>query len=135
MDLGVIQRWNLTFNGIFNYTDSKITGDSRGGTFATELQIPLNFMDQLGDRVPWTFSFAASGKWMTHDSPTYQGQAKLTIPVPRMPGLEMPISVSFASRSDLLAGKESKVKGRIGFTFDLARLLTAFKNQIPKLGR
>lgn len=135
MDLGVMQRWNLTFNGIFNYTDHKLTGDSRGATFATELQVPLNFINQLGDRVPWTFNFAASGKWMTNDRPTYQGQAKLTIPVPRMPGLEMPISVSFASRTDLLTGKESKVKGRIGFTFDLARLLTAFKNQIPQLGK
>jgi hypothetical protein len=131
MDLGVVQRWNLTFNGMFNYTDNKLTGDSRGGTFATELQIPLNVVDQLTDRVPWTFSFAASGKWMTKEGPRYQGQAKLTLPFPRMPGVELPISVSFASRRESLLGKESRIRGHVGFTFDLARLLTAFKNQIP----
>lgn len=130
MDLGVAKRWNLTFNGMINYTDNKLTSDSRGGTFATELQVPLNVIDQLTDRVPWTFSFAASGNWMTNQQPIYQGQAKLVIPFPQLPGLELPISVSFASRSDLLQGKESKIRGKIGFTFDIARLLTAFKNQL-----
>ncbi|HEV3469155.1 MAG TPA: hypothetical protein VG148_07525, partial [Pyrinomonadaceae bacterium] len=131
MDLGVMDRWNLTFNGKFNYTDNKLTGDSRGGTFGTELLIPLNVVNQLGDRVPWTFSFAASGNWMSKKAPLYQGQAKLVIPFPRMPGVELPISVSFASRSELLVGKESKVRGKIGFTFDVARFLNYFKDQIP----
>lgn len=131
MDLGVLQRWNLTFNGMFNYVDNKLIGDNRGGTFATELQIPLNAVDQLTDRVPWTFSFAASGKWMTKEAPRFQGQAKITLPVPHMPGMELPISVSFANRKETLLGKESKVSGHVGFTFDLARMLAAFKNQLP----
>ncbi|HKP46339.1 MAG TPA: hypothetical protein VJT50_07045, partial [Pyrinomonadaceae bacterium] len=132
MDLGVAQRWNLTFNGLFNYIDNKLSADSRGGTFATELQIPLNAVDQLSDRVPWTFSFAASGKWLTTEGPRYQGQLKLTLPVPHLPGLELPLSVSFANRKEFLAGKESKIRGHIGFTFDLAKLLTAFKNQVTQ---
>ena len=130
MDLGVVKRWNLTFNGMFNYTDNKTEGDSRGGTFSTEIQIPLNVVDQLKDSVPWTFSFGASGTWATKKGPMYQGQAKLTIPFPQLPGVELPISVSFANRSDLLIGKESKIKGKIGFTFDVAKLLAAFKNQL-----
>jgi hypothetical protein len=130
MDIGVLNRWNLTFNGMFNLTDNKPTKNSTGGTFGTELQIPLNGIERVGDRVPWTFSFGASGRWMTGESPRYQGQAKLTIPFPRMPGVELPISVSFANRSELLKGKESKVIGHIGLTFDLAKLLTAFKNQL-----
>lgn len=130
MDLGVMKRWNLTFNGMLNHTNNKLTKNSTGGTFATELQIPLNIVDHLGEHVPWTFSFAASGRWMTKEGPRYQGQAKLTIPFPRMPGVELPFSVSFANRSELLKGKESKVRGHIGFTFDLAKLLTAFKNQL-----
>jgi hypothetical protein len=130
MDLGVLDRWNLTFNGSFNITDNKVGENSSGGSFATELMIPLNVVDSLSDQMPWRLSAAASGKWLTHQGPMYQGQVKLTIPIPRMPGFELPISVSFANRSDLLVGKESKVQGRMGFTFDLARLLTAFKNQL-----
>jgi len=130
MDIGILDRWNLTFNGDFNFIDNKITRNSRGGSFATELLIPLNGMNRVGDTVPWTFNFGASGRWMTKQAPLYQGQAKLTIPMPRMPGVELPISISFASRSELLKGKESRIRGHVGFTFDLARLLTAFKNQL-----
>ncbi len=56
----------------------------------------------------------------------YQGQAKLTIPLPFMPGLEMPISFSFASRTELV--NEADVRGRVGFTFDVSRLLSGLKS-------
>ncbi|HEV2800582.1 MAG TPA: hypothetical protein VGW12_08800 [Pyrinomonadaceae bacterium] len=127
LDLGVAERWNLTFNGAFNYTDNKLADDNRGGRFGTELLIPITAMNRLADRAPATFSFAASGEWKTKVAPMYQGQAKLTIPVPFLPGLQMPISVSFASRSELI--KESDVRGRIGFTFDMARLLSGLRSK------
>ena len=127
LDLGLADRWNLTFNGMFNYTDNKFTDDNRGGRFGTELLIPLTAMNRLADRPPATFSFAASGEWKTKIGPLYQGQAKLTIPVPFLQGLEMPISVSFASRTELV--NESDVRGRIGFTFDMARLLSGLKSK------
>jgi hypothetical protein len=127
LDLGLAERWNLTFNGTFNYTDNKLKGDNRGGKFGTELLIPITAMNRLADRAPATFSFAASGEWKTKFAPMYQGQAKLTIPLPFLQGLEMPISVSFASRSELI--NESDVRGRIGFTFDMARLLSGLKSK------
>jgi hypothetical protein len=127
LDLGLVERWNLTFNGTFNYTDNKLAADNRGGRFGTELLIPITAINRLADRPPATFSFAASGEWKTKVSPMYQGQAKLTIPIPFLPGLEMPISVSFASRTELV--KESDVRGRIGFTFDMARLLSGLRSK------
>lgn len=127
LDLGVAERWNLTFNGTFNFTDNKLARDNRGGEFGTELMIPITAMNRLADRAPATFTFAASGEWKTNVAPMYQGQAKLKIPVPFMPGLEMPISFSFASRTDLV--NESDVRGRIGFTFDVARLLTGLRSR------
>jgi hypothetical protein len=127
LDLGVAERWNLTFNGTFNFTDNKLEEDNRGGEFGTELMIPLTAINRLSDRAPATFTFAASGEWKTSVAPMYQAQAKLKIPVPFLPGLEMPISVSFASRTELI--NESDVRGRIGFTFDVARLLTELRSK------
>ena len=127
LDLGVAERWNLTFNGMFNYTDNKLDEDNRGGKFGTELLIPITALNRLADTAPATFSFAASGEWKTSVAPMYQGQAKLTIPLPFMPGLEMPISFSFASRTELV--NESDVRGRVGFTFDVSRLLSGLKSK------
>jgi hypothetical protein len=91
------------------------------------LLIPITAMNRLADRAPATLSFAASGEWKTEFAPKYQGQAKLNIPIPFLQGLEMPISFSFASRTELV--NESDVRGRIGFTFDMSRLLAGLKSK------
>jgi hypothetical protein len=70
--------------------------------------------------VEWSH-FDAKG--MTSEVPTYTGQLKMSIPIAA--GIDFPVSVSFASRTDLV--KETSVKGRFGFTFDFAKLAAALK--------
>jgi hypothetical protein len=62
---------------------------------------------------------------MTNISPTYEAQAKLTIPI--TDGVDFPISVSYVSRTDLI--KEADVRGKFGFTFDLSKILNSLKNK------
>jgi hypothetical protein len=124
-DLGISGRGNLTFNAAFDYIDNKMAEDIKGGSFATALQYQLT-RDQLEGRLPWLLTFAADGKWMTHLTPTYKAQAKLTIPLAE--GMEIPLSVTVANRTELI--KESNIKGKIGFTFDVSRFADRFKTTL-----
>jgi hypothetical protein len=123
-DYGVYERLNLTVNGTFDYKDSKlIGGDIRGGRVAGEgiFQLTPN-RSSFGDPRPYLLSAAAEAKWMNNSKSTYTGQLKLTIPVPGLTGVNFPISLSVANRSDLL--KEKVVRGKFGFTVDITKLLS-----------
>lgn len=124
-DYGLARRINLALNATFDYGDSKTVGaDTRGGRVAGETHFQLTpdrrVLEGAG---PWLFSVSGEGKWMSNAKPAYTGQLKLTIPV--LDGVDFPVSVTFANRSDLI--KESKVRGRFGFSLDVPRLLKAFK--------
>jgi len=69
-------------------------------------------------------SIEANATGMTGTAPIYKAQAKLTIPF--LPGMELPISVSVANRTEFLQEKE--VKGKFGFTFDISKVLKAFRD-------
>ena len=49
---------------------------------------------------------------------------KLTIPV-KGSGVRMPLSVTFANRTDLI--KEKEIRGNVGITYDLDMLFAKFK--------
>ncbi|MEP6901875.1 MAG: hypothetical protein ABJA66_09000, partial [Actinomycetota bacterium] len=51
-------------------------------------------------------------------------QIKFTIPIADW-GIKLPLSISFANRSELI--KESHVRANFGFTFDLDALFGRFK--------
>jgi hypothetical protein len=51
------------------------------------------------------------------------GQIKFTIPIGDL-GIRLPLSVTFANRTDLI--KESTVRANFGFTFDLDPLFARF---------
>jgi hypothetical protein len=121
-DYGLYNRLNLTLNGTFNYRNSStIGGDTRGGKLAAEARFQLTpDKNILGGTGPFLFSLSSSAEWLTKTKPTYIGQAKFTIPI--YSGINLPISVSFSNNTGLI--KESKVRGRFGFTLDLAKLLS-----------
>ena len=121
-DYGLYQRVNLTINGTFDYQDSRIIGaDTRGGRLAMESNFQLTPEKTIaGPNRPFVFSTAAEAKWLSGAKPTYTGQLKLSIPL--FDGINLPLSISFANRTGLI--KESTIRGRFGFTFDLTKLLT-----------
>lgn len=123
-DYGLHDRVNLTMNGAFNYVDSKIIGgDTRGGTFAGQLQFRLNSQpESLTGKKPFYFYLATNNEWLAGRRPTFMGQAKLTIPI--ADGFDIPLSFVYASQTK--ENNRNIVKGQFAFTFDTARLLRAF---------
>jgi hypothetical protein len=121
-DYGLYQRVNLTINGTFDYLNSRVLGgDTRGGRLAMESNFQLTPEKTIaGPNRPFMFSTAAEAKWLSGAKPNYTAQLKLTIPL--YDGVNLPLSVSFANRTGLI--KESTIRGRFGFTFDLTKLLT-----------
>ena len=124
-DLAFAKRFTFTLNASFNYVDNKLAEDSRGGRFAGELQVQLN-RDNLEGRRPFYLKFAGDGCWMTGMPPLYRAQGKLSIPIAE--GIEIPFSLTYASRTDLV--KEADVRGKVGFTFDIARIAQAFRGAL-----
>lgn len=126
-DWGIENRVNLTLNGAFDYVDSKLVGaDTRGGKVSAQLQFQINgdnLQRLIESRRSAYFYLAAEGKWMTGIDSMIKGQAKLTVPLPG--GIDLPLSVTVANRTELIDEKE--VRGQFGFTFDLSRLVQAFK--------
>jgi hypothetical protein len=125
-DYGVANRINLTANGAFEYKDNKAVGaDLRGARFAAQLQFQLTKEDRLAGRRPFNFFLAADGKWMSGMEWMYRAQTKIVIPI--ADGIDFPISLTFANRTELI--EEEDVRGQFGFTFDLARLVKAFSTR------
>jgi len=120
-DLGFAPRFTFTLNANFDYVDNKFTKDTKGGSAAAELQVQLT-RDKLEGRMPIFLSFSGDGSWMTDVTPSYRAQAKVSIPL--LPGVEIPLSVTYASRTEFI--KEADVRGKFGFTFDVARIAQAF---------
>ena len=124
LDYGALRRVNLSINSSFDYMQCHICPKAkRGGRFAADGQFQLTPESKLSGRAPLVLSFSGEGNWMTQTTPTYKAQAKLTIPV--MNGVNFPISMTYANRTELI--NEADVKGRFGFTFDFAKLAQAFK--------
>ncbi|HWC77708.1 MAG TPA: hypothetical protein VG778_09605 [Blastocatellia bacterium] len=121
LDLGLARRFSLSLNASFNYVDNKLFEDNRGGRVAADLQIQLN-RDNLEGRLPIFLSFAGDGCWMTDVKPLYRAQAKVTIPL--WGGIELPLSVSYANRTEFI--DEDDIRGKFGFTFDVVRIAQAF---------
>jgi hypothetical protein len=123
-DYGLPPKVNLSLNGSFDYKTADMQQSrTRGGRFAAEGQFQLTPEARLSGKQPWLLNVSADGSWMTGSTPTYKTQLKLTIPI--MSGINFPVSVTYANRTDLI--KEADVKGRFGFTFDFAKLMQSFK--------
>ena len=122
-DYGVQPRINLTLNGAFQYLDSRAIGaDVRVASASGQLQFQITPEKVFaGGRNPIYFYLAGEGKWMSGTDATGKVQAKIKIPI--TDGIDLPISFTWANRTELINEKE--VRGQFGFTFDLARLAKA----------
>jgi hypothetical protein len=115
---------SITVNGSFMATKTPAGKSSQGGQFAAAFHLPLRGLSPLAYKDPMLLSIEANGKGMTNATPMFVAQAKLTIPL--MAGVNIPISVSVANRTEFV--KEKEVKGKFGFTFDLSKTLKAFRD-------
>jgi hypothetical protein len=122
LDWGFNPRLNWTGNAGFDFYDAKDFGLNRsGGSAATELQVRIT--EDLKQIQPILFSLSGYGQWLTNVNPTYKIQGKLTIPLGQKTGVSFPISVTYASRTDLI--QEAHTEAKFGFTFDAAKIAAA----------
>ena len=120
---------SITLNGDFIFKDKKVGKDARGGTFAAAVHMPLQGFNPLDYKDPLTLSLSADATAMTGETPMFRAQAKVTIPFGKT-GMEFPISISVANRTEFV--KETEVRGKFGFTFDLSKALKAFQDTFQK---
>jgi hypothetical protein len=138
-ELGFGSRLDLTFNGALTLFNKKPTtpgiGRVRDFQFATQLDVPFGEVG-LGLGKP-VLSFAGRYERLVADATTAAGttlpntrgdigvgQIKLVIPI-KNSGVRIPLSFSFANRTELI--KEKEVRGNFGFTFDLDTIFAKFK--------
>lgn len=124
---------DLTFNASLSFYNKKPTGMNtkrlRDFNISGQLDIPLNGINGEG---VWLLTFAGKYKRLLEDEPIPNTmevikkgdvgvfQAKLVIPIPKT-AFKIPISVSFANRTELI--KEREVRANFGFTFDIDSIL------------
>jgi hypothetical protein len=122
LDWGLHPRVNWTANAGFDLYDAKDFGRNRnGGSASTELQ--LRVTEDIKEVQPVLFSLSGYGQWLSNVNPTYKIQGKLTIPLGQKTGVSLPISVTYASRTDLI--QEAHTEAKFGFTFDAAKIAAA----------
>ena len=122
-DYGVHDRVNLTLNGSYNYKNSSIIGgDVRTGRFAGQLQFQMTPEKSLVGRSPLYLYLGSEANWASGKPSIYKLQGKVKIPIAE--GIDFPISITFANRTDLI--QEKDVRGQFGFTIDTAKLFRAF---------
>ncbi|HKS28113.1 MAG TPA: hypothetical protein VJS44_09850 [Pyrinomonadaceae bacterium] len=136
-ETGLSRGFDLTFNGSLALFDERpATAESRIRDFQFALQLDAQMGEMgmgLGKPV---LSFAGRYERLSEDITSSDGlaipntkgdiavgQLKFTIPI-KNSGIRIPISVSFANRTELL--KEKEVRGNFGFTFDLDTLFARF---------
>lgn len=128
---------SLTANAsltIFNKkpTEGMETRRLRDFQLAGQVDVPLGQVPEIGSVV---LTFSGKYQHLTEDTMIEGlpagakgnigiGQLKLTIPV-KGSGMRIPISVTFANRTELI--KEKEVRGNIGITFDLDSVFAKLK--------
>lgn len=118
----------VTLNGGFKYKNSRLLGgDTRGGTAAGQLQFQVTPENSLISKSPIFLYFSTEANWMSGLKPSYRAQTKVKVPL--TDGIEIPISLTYSNRTDLI--DESDVRGQFGFTIDTAKLLRIFKFKLP----
>ena len=122
LDYG-LDRLDWTLNGSFEYRgETDIQKEQFGGSIATEFALRVSPESLTGSQ-PMTFSVAGKGMLLEDTDVILQVQAKLVIPIAN--GLNLPFSVTWANRSELI--EEEEIRGRIGFSLDTSRLLSALQ--------
>lgn len=124
-DWGVWKNFEITINGGYDYNNSRVVGgDTRAGRLAAEGHFELNPISAVARGVnPWVIAFSGEQNWVYRAKDNYKLQGRLEIPLTA--GVSLPISLTFASSSNLI--KESEIRGQVGFTIDASKLLSALK--------
>ena len=139
---GTARRVDLTANGSLTFfhdrptpanPDDPAPGRVRDFQFAGQVDVPF----KVGDVGQFVFWFSGRYERLLEDATTPAGESVsgtkgniavgqfgLKVPLPGM-GMHLPLSFTFANRTELV--KEKEVRGNFGFTFNLDSVLARFK--------
>jgi hypothetical protein len=128
---------DLTANASLTMFNSRPKGDVKrikDFQFSGQVDVPFGSSENLGKFV---LSLAGNYQRLTGDAIAFDGtvipglkgdiaafQAKLAVPI-KGSGFKIPISVTYANRTELI--REKEVRANIGFTFDFDTLFARFK--------
>ena len=126
---------DLTGNASFTFYNSRPAAGTkrvRDFQFAGQLDVPFR-VTNVGNLL---FSFAGRYQRALENATALDGTllpntkgdiavGQLKLEVPFLPGMRLPISVTFANRTELV--REKEVRGNFGFTFDMDKILARLK--------
>lgn len=120
---GFLPGIDLTLNGGWEMKDNPNgMSDSHGGMAAFGISWQ-GLDDKASGRRPLRLSLSGKADWLSNREDTYKGQLKFVLPL--LEGLELPISLTVANRTELV--DETEVRGLVGFTLDTASFLKSLK--------
>ena len=123
LDAGLTRRLAITVNG--GAAVVRRPGNTAwGGTVAGGLTFELGH-DRMVGPDPLALDLAFEGLFIEAQDNTWRLQGKLTVPL--MEGISLPVSVTWANRTELL--EEEHTIGRVGLSVDTSRLLSALESQ------
>jgi hypothetical protein len=126
---------DLTGNASFTVYNARPAGGAgrvRDFQFAGQFDVPFR-VTGVGSFV---FSFAGKYERLMGDATALDGTVlpgtrgdiavgQLKLEVPFLAGMRLPLSLTFANRTELV--RETEVRGNFGFTFDMDKILARFK--------
>jgi hypothetical protein len=119
---GTFRSWDVSANAGWELIDNQDEDDDNGGSAAIGLQWHAADRNLEGRR-PMRATLAANATWMVDSEDTYKGQIKFVLPL--LQGLELPISITVANRTELI--DETEVRGLIGISVDTTGLLASLE--------
>jgi hypothetical protein len=125
-EYGLVPRVNLAVNAGVSRILGELSGDETVVRVSGLAQVRLTGGDSrltglLRAQAPLMLSASFAGGWHRESDDIHKAQVKLTLPMPgRLGGVSLPISVTFANRTELI--DEREVRGQVGFTLDFAAL-------------
>jgi hypothetical protein len=108
-DLQFGAKMDIPFSGIANVVDKGTL--TLSGLFVDLHQMPLGI------------NLTVNGVSVTQPGKIGLFQAKYTVPLGNGTGVQLPISITYSNRTDLI--KETSVQANIGITFDMSKLIAA----------
>jgi hypothetical protein len=124
-DRAVNNRIFFTFNGSYLYSDSsKIGADTRTGRGALELRYNLTHVSGFSLRSPLQLALSGEGLWRQQQ---WQYHTQLQLVIPISTGVNLPFSLGYGNRPELLRQEEKDVYGKFGLTLDLSKIVSAVK--------
>jgi hypothetical protein len=123
LDLLARPSLDFTVNTGVEIVDPDAADDRVRFEIASQLLFLLSRDNRFDGRAPISLAVAGSGQFAKNEIGIWRVQARLLLPIAE--GVNVPASVTWASRSDLI--DESRLLGQVGFSFDASQIFAALR--------